>query len=486
MIIGYCRVSTKEQQLNSEALEQQKARVSPHCDRLIVDVESGRSPKRLGFAEIEVLIRRGQCTELVCTRIDRLTRSLGHLQKIIELASKHGCKIHCLDDKFDLSTAAGRFHANIIGSVAEMESAMLAERISHGMAYRRQQLKVNRAPFGYRLNAESRLELDREPFLCLLRTKEAYSRYQMARMLVGWFLDPPIDKNGVKRRSMRRAVAIYNEEFGLQYGKRTRAKQLFDISFTAVGFGHWLKTPTICGHTVYGMQVGKKKQPRDKWQIIRNTHPRIVTEEEEAAIFDYLKKNKRQSFDPNTKKPRALTGLLRCARCGAMLRLESSARGKTPGRNYYYRCPRYEERSCTVRKMIRIEKAERAIVDALVDRAEKIAKWYQNGDPIDLLPAPQEVVELRASLDALEKLPYNPAIESSKTSIRVQIEELLSKHELQSKTLAEKERVLAGLTSRKFWEEADPETKSRLYGGFVVVAWVDSGEVVRVELSLGG
>jgi len=39
MVIGYCRVSSREQLTNSEALAQQRARVAPYCDEIIEDIK---------------------------------------------------------------------------------------------------------------------------------------------------------------------------------------------------------------------------------------------------------------------------------------------------------------------------------------------------------------------------------------------------------------------------------------------------------------
>lgn len=479
MIVGYCRVSSREQSINTEALEQQKSRVAPHCDRLIVDVESGSSRSRPGFKEIEGLIRMGKVKRVICTRIDRLTRSLGQLQHFIELVGQYAVEVVCLDDNFDLTTATGRFHANIIGSVAEMETAMLSERIRHGWEYFRQQRKVHSPAFGYKVDAENKLVLDHDPFLCLIEQRQKLSRYDIARMLVNWYLNPPEDSRGRNRRSLRRTVELLNETFGLHHAPKKRSGRAphGQLRFGTAGLSDWLSSPTVRGHTVYLKKKNGRRLPKEQWQIIKNTHPPLFTESEASQIDAFKKTNR---YHGKNKRQFPASGLVRCARCGDTCYLKSGTRGKTQGRNYYYQCHRWNICACDQKKMIRVENVESAIIDALVGQAGTIAQSYeisvQENEPL-----PPKILELQASLDALEKLPYNPAIEQTKAAINEQIKMSYASLKDNKDAQSQRQNQLIHLGDRQRWNAMDIEEKMRLFHYFIKAVWLEDGAVVGID-----
>ena len=481
-VIGYCRVSSREQFVNSEALTQQKVRVRPHCDRLIVDVESGSSRRRPGFTEIEKLIAQGLVRKVVCTRLDRLTRSLAHLQRFLELVAANNVEVVCLDDNFDLTTATGRFHANIIGSVAEMEAAMLSERVKHGWAYFRQQKKIHSPPFGYRINGQNYLELDHEPFVCLIESRECFSRYQVARMLIDWYIDPPLDSNGRKRRSLRRVIELLNKTFGIQVLTTYKGRASYGaLRFSASGLRDWLDNPVLRGHTAYLKKSNKNSQRKQKeeWLVERGTHEALITEDESRMIENFSRSNTFQNAKGQNKRKLPASGLIRCARCRGVCYSQSGSRGKQPGKNYYYQCHRWSSKACDQKTMIRVEKAEAAIVDALLKEAEELKQSYAIPEEGNVIPP--KVLELQASLEALERLPYNPALEESKAALQRQIQETYA--QLQDSKLNQKERAsqLRQIGDRAQWEAMDPDEKMVLFHHFVSAAWLESGEIIGVD-----
>lgn len=481
MIIGYCRVSSREQLANSEALKQQKARVEPHCDRIIVDITPRSTLSRPGWEEIKRLVISGECTKIVCTRIDRLG-TLTLIPQIIEFQTDYGCNIQCLDDDFDLSTATGRFHANIVGSVAQMEVEMLSERVRHGWSYFRKQKKIHSPAFGYRVNGENRLEVDHSPFVCLISSKKAYSRYQIARLLIEWYIDPPPDLKGRRRSSLQRVLELLNTTFGVQVLTTHKGRAAYGaLRFSKGGLSGWFDNPALSGHTAYLKKRDGQRQKKKDWVIERNTHEPIITEAEAEAIARLKKTNRFQAHEPRTKRRFAISGLVKCKRCGAVCYLQSGSRGKQPGYNYYYQCQRWTIKACSNKKMVRVEKAEDALIDALVDRAEILADWYALGDPIKKNDFPPEILELQDSLDALERLPFNPAIEESKLQLQKQINEATILHSEENKQAIARDEMLAELNDRRFWSDADNDTKLKLYNAFASAIWVDDGEIVGVD-----
>lgn len=129
--------------------------------------------------------------------------------------------------------------------------------------------------------------------------------------------------------------------------------------------------------------------------------------------------------------------------------------------------------------MIRVEKAEAAIVDALLKEAEELKRSYAIPEEGNVIPP--KVLELQASLEALERLPYNPALEESKAALQRQIQETYA--QLQDSKLNQKERAsqLRQIGDRAQWEAMDPDEKMVLFHHFVLAAWLESGEIIGVD-----
>jgi DNA invertase Pin-like site-specific DNA recombinase len=73
IILGYARVSTREQAQNSHALEQHQARLKEvGVTEILTDVQSGRKAARAQLKKLTKLIEAGEFKEIIVTRIDRL------------------------------------------------------------------------------------------------------------------------------------------------------------------------------------------------------------------------------------------------------------------------------------------------------------------------------------------------------------------------------------------------------------------------------
>ncbi len=142
MRVGYARVSTR-QQADTEALDQQINRLEKAgAQKILYDIESGRKDTRKNFNQIINLAKNGVATEIVVTRLDRLGRNVISIHKTIEALQKAGVKLTILDSPLgDTNSAFGWLTINNIAGLAEFESRLLSERISHGTDYYRSNLK---------------------------------------------------------------------------------------------------------------------------------------------------------------------------------------------------------------------------------------------------------------------------------------------------------------------------------------------------------
>ncbi|MCU8168342.1 recombinase family protein [Vibrio vulnificus] len=136
MLIGYARVSTKEQELNLQldALRQFG------CEKIYQDQMSGVSASRPGLTETLNHLRSGDC--LVVWKLDRLGRQVHSLIELVTALEQQGVHFISLTDHIDTSSASGRFFFHMMASLAQMERELLVERTKAGLDAARQQGRI--------------------------------------------------------------------------------------------------------------------------------------------------------------------------------------------------------------------------------------------------------------------------------------------------------------------------------------------------------
>lgn len=129
MLIGYARVSTRDQDVGA----QQAALHRAGCERIFSDVASGG---RWNRPELQNLLqhhlRKGDV--LVVWKLDRLSRSLSDLIAIMQRIHVAGAGFRSITEQIDTTTAAGRMLMHIAGTFAEFELSLLRERTAAGIA----------------------------------------------------------------------------------------------------------------------------------------------------------------------------------------------------------------------------------------------------------------------------------------------------------------------------------------------------------------
>lgn len=127
MLIGYARVSTSDQSLD---LQRDALRASG-CERIFEDQITGASTARPGLGQLMGTLKAGD--GLVVWKLDRLGRSLSHLVTLIDELGRSGIGFRSLSESIDTTTAAGRLVFHLMGSLAEFERALIAERTIAGV-----------------------------------------------------------------------------------------------------------------------------------------------------------------------------------------------------------------------------------------------------------------------------------------------------------------------------------------------------------------
>ena len=130
MLIGYARTSTVEQGASFDAQHAQLR--AADCEKVFAEQVSAVSPEREELEAAIEFAREGDV--LVCTKLDRLARSVPHLCEIGKRldAKKVGLKV--LDQAIDTTTPTGRLMFNMLGAIAQFERELTRERMLVGIA----------------------------------------------------------------------------------------------------------------------------------------------------------------------------------------------------------------------------------------------------------------------------------------------------------------------------------------------------------------
>jgi DNA invertase Pin-like site-specific DNA recombinase len=139
-LIGYARVSTEEQGTDPQSDELRAA----GCEAVFEERASGADRARPVLARLVRDIRPGET--LVVVRLDRLARSVSHLLAVIEQLETGGAHFRSLRDPIDTTTPQGMFSLQVLGAVAQLERALIAERTKAGLLAARNRGRIGGNP----------------------------------------------------------------------------------------------------------------------------------------------------------------------------------------------------------------------------------------------------------------------------------------------------------------------------------------------------
>ena len=132
----YLRVSTPDQKpdLQQDGLQAYAGRagldvVQSYCDVAV----SGRKESRPQLNALMVAARRREIDCVLVWKFDRFARSTRHLLTALEEFDHLGVRFVSVQDQVDTSSPMGRAMFTIIGAMAELESALISERVTAGM-----------------------------------------------------------------------------------------------------------------------------------------------------------------------------------------------------------------------------------------------------------------------------------------------------------------------------------------------------------------
>lgn len=467
----YLRVSTDLQaQVRDGSLDTQESRLRSYVQSRSsgaqkwqaeqVYREEGKTGKNTRRPELQQMVAdvmAGKIDAVLCTKLDRVTRSLLDFYGLHTVFKENGAEFITLDENFDTSTPTGKAMLNISLVFAELEREQTSARTKEKMQWRAEQGLWNGGQIlGYDLIDGRLMPNQDEAELVKLMFKkylELGSVHQVKKYL---------NDNGyrMKKYTSRRG----NERGGNKFYHAT--------------VNNLLQNPVYIGKIQY------------KEDIFDGQHEAIVTEDLFSLVQHNLKTHaqRRTNFMKKTKHVFILLGLVKCGFCGSYM-TSKYCKGSR-GLRFYYQCTKnshHGKTECNMKyvpaeqlESIIVEKIKQMSVDKellneIVDKAnsssgENIKVLEQERRPLEnkLQPISQQLDNYAKAIGegfGINKTVLNKMqdLEKSKEQLKSHIAELsnhiikLNKQKLDAETMEE-----SLVRFSQIVEVATPEEKKSL------------------------
>ena len=253
MIYGYLRVSSDEQDVNS-----QKQGVESFCkehdwiiDKFITDegVSGGKDPDKRNLGPLLKLIRKGD--KIICSEISRLGRDLYMVMDILHFCMERECIIYTVKDKFVLGDdISSKVLAFAFGLSAEIERQMIRQRTKEGLRLRMKMGVLLGRPIGVlsqQKNTLTVMEDKKNEILTALEygasqrniaKKVGIDRNTLYRYLVDWGVKlnekekAEYEKMEDKKRNERRKASYKDADFCVVQLPINEVKNLINADLT--------------------------------------------------------------------------------------------------------------------------------------------------------------------------------------------------------------------------------------------------------------
>lgn len=229
MIYGYLRVSSDEQDVNSQkqGVEQFAKDNNWTIETYITDegVSGGKDPDKRNLGPLLKKVQKGD--KIICSEISRLGRDLYMVMDILHFCMDRGCVIYTVKDRFTLGDdIQSKVLAFAFGLAAEIERQMIRQRTKEGLRLKMKQGILlgralgTKAPQAY---VFKNLEEQKDDILIALKygvsqrnlaKKVGVDRNTLARHLVRWGVKIQTDEQKFLEKEQARKA---RERYRLQY-----------------------------------------------------------------------------------------------------------------------------------------------------------------------------------------------------------------------------------------------------------------------------
>lgn len=364
-VAAYIRVSTQEQKLHGISLDAQKAKLIAYAKAngmKIVEwyMDEGVSARKLikKRPELQRMIQdaeKGQFERIIFIKLDRFFRSVAEYHECMKRIAP--VVWTTTEEKYDLTTANGRFLINAKLAVAEMEADMASERVNLVNEYKAStgQPLCGNVPFGFKII--------RDPDTGRKKIVKDPEYADILEDVIQFFLT---------HQSKRATGAYLQTKHHISMGYQNICKLLAN--------------PMLCGE--YRGNPDYCEAYIDKETFLK--------------MQEYGKRNVKS----NTERAYFFSGLIICPVCGRKLAGIAQRHKNRQGRRYIYKkynCAGYShDNRCTFNKAVNentIEKMMLANIEKYFEDAKIHAVEITEGDSTKL--PKYDIDEIHAEIDRL-------------------------------------------------------------------------------------
>lgn len=180
----YIRVSTEDQAREGFSLGEQKEKLEALCKYKGYEIykvykDAGISAKdmvhRPQFQKMIEDMKEGKINYIVAYKLDRVTRSVRDLEKLISTLEKYHCYLICDRDDVNTSTANGRFFVRMLTVLSQLEIEIVSERTKFGLGGA---IKAGHipgpCPYGYYRDKDKTIKVDNATKDIVIRIYQMY------------------------------------------------------------------------------------------------------------------------------------------------------------------------------------------------------------------------------------------------------------------------------------------------------------------------
>ena len=378
LIAIYCRVSTEEQSENGYSIDEQERLLEEWCKKMGYVIYkcysdrgiSGKNIKdRPALKELLSDAKAGKFDMVISWKINRLSRKLEDVLKIVNLLEKNNITFKSYSEPFETDTPAGRMQFQMMALIGEFERGTIAQNVKMGMIAKAKSGNwCGGRVLGYDLVPNNSPEEEK-------KGKNKLEINEKEAEIVRFIFNEYSKGKGYK--------AITNKMNKLGY--KTKKGNNFSVG----SIRDILTNPVYIGEIRYNVRQNWSEKRR------RNINPNpIRVKGKHEAIIDRELWDKVQLILESKKgKPSRiydgeypLTGILRCPKCGAGMvisRTTNTLADGTKKRIAYYCCGNWKNKGTSVcnSNTIRVDKANEYVfkkIEELVSNEAMIKAVVKN------------------------------------------------------------------------------------------------------------
>lgn len=347
---------------------------------------SGATLERPGFEKMMNDVNAGKIKNIVCYKLDRISRSVNDFSNLIEELNHLDVGFICLKEQFDTSTPMGRAMMYITSVFAQLERETIAERVKDNMVDRFKAGKWNGGPVPYGFSVErTKFEIDgRKKSVSKLIINE--DEAEIVRRFYDWYLELDGSVRNVGSRAnecglttrkgaywlcsqvsrvLRNSIYCMNDKIVYDYYSSQTDVNIVNLEEEFDGMN---------GLMYYNRKKSHKKTTRDRsesdWILSIGDHQGIIPGETFVKAQLKLAENKKKAPRLGKSVNSVLTGLVRCGKCDSNMIVAAANGPKDTTKPYlvYLRCFTKERKmkSLCDNKNIRADKLEKLIADQII------------------------------------------------------------------------------------------------------------------------